>query len=105
MPIHAGENVNPHAPEDTVIVELSNKIELPIYPGRSESKPDAKYQPMDKSEVLAVRADAAQGAHLWDDPKVSIRFFMSDRLKAAIDAAGLKVKALDLYPARVFEEG
>lgn len=51
-----------------------------------------------------MRAAAAQGADLWHDPKMRNRFFMSDRLKQAIDAAGLKVKALDLYPARVFED-
>lgn len=94
LPNHFALNV--HAPKDTVIVELSEKVKLPIVSGHTKPEPNAKFVPVGQTEILAVRADAAQGADLWHDPKLLIRFFMSDRLKQAFDAAGLKVKALDL---------
>lgn len=102
LPNHYALNV--HEPRRTVIIELSDNIERPISPGRTEPAPNAKYVPQRWTEILPVRADSAQGPDLWHDPRILSRFFMSDRLKQAIDAADLKVKGLDLYPARVFEE-
>lgn len=114
VPICADENgtpsglpncfmMNVHAPKDTFIIEHSKWIGLPISPFRKEPSPGAKYRPQSSSEILAVKASAAQGADLWHDPEFHDRFFLSDRLKQAIDAANLKTTALDLYPARVFE--
>lgn len=102
LPNHYALNV--HEPRRTVIIELSDNIERPISPGRTEPAPNAKYVPQRWTEILPARADSAQGPDLWHDPRILSRFFMSDRLKQAIDAADLKVKGLDLYPARVFEE-
>ncbi len=114
VPIHADDRGTPsglpnhyvlHVVEpksDTVIVELSDKLEKPILPSRTEPEPGTRWAPKNSVETLAVRAEAVAGADLWHDPEVNYRFFLSDRLKQAIDAADLKVRALDLYRARVF---
>lgn len=95
--------LNVHAPKDTLLPELSEKYERPIRRDETEPRPGVKWRPENSSAVAAVRAESCEGADMWHDPNVRNVFFMSDRLKHAIDAAKLKTKALDLTPARVFE--
>ncbi len=115
VPIHADEDgtpsglpnhyvLNVHAPKETVIPELSENIKQIIPFGKTEPPPTMPWSPNYSRDVLAVRAEAVAGADLWHDPMLNYRFFLSDQLKQAIDAAGLKAKALDLHPARVFEQ-
>lgn len=101
LPNHFVLNVHHHRP--TLIVEKSLRIEQPTSHFRPVPPPDAPWEGIYSLEELAVDAGAIGEADLWHDPRISRRFFLSDRLKQAIDAAGLKVKAMDLYPALVFE--
>ncbi len=115
VPIYADESVTPsglpnhyvlnvNAPKDALIPELSENIKKPVLPGQKEPRPNAKWSTVRNLEVLAVNAaTACVGADLWHDPEMNDTFFMSDRLKKAIDAAGLKTSALSLKPARMFE--
>lgn len=103
MPNYFTLNVNPS--KDTLIVELSDAVKKPITPGHDKPAPGIRWKPTNTHDILAVKATAAGGADLWHDPDLQNRFFLSDRLKQAIVAAGLKTKALNLYPARVFARG
>ncbi len=81
------------AQKKTVIPELSEKVEQSLA-GRS-------WSPSGDKDILAVRADAAQGADLWIDPNFSSRFFLSDRLSSALKPAGIRVLKLPLRPCTV----
>ncbi|MGR3512437.1 MAG: imm11 family protein [Paracoccaceae bacterium] len=90
--------------KDALIPELSENIEKPIIraAGYTEPLPNAKWTAKHSKDVVALSADALNGTDLWRDPEYQSTFFFSDRLKQAIDAAGLKTKALSFAPTRVF---
>ena len=48
------------------------------------------------NDVLAVRAESAAGADLWQDRAILFRIFLSDRLKRAIKEAGIKVRRMPM---------
>ena len=48
------------------------------------------------NDVLAVRAESAAGADLWQDHAILFRIFFSDRLKGAIKDAGIKVRRMPM---------
>lgn len=57
---------------------------------------------VDLTDVLpAVRASAAEGADLWADERLTNTIFFSDRLKQAMDAAGVKSRELKPIEAKV----
>jgi hypothetical protein len=64
-------------------------------------RPHASWAGVDDRDALAVNAAAARGADLWHDPALRQRLFLSDRLKLAIDAAGLSSRAFRFQEARV----
>ncbi|WP_349295771.1 DUF1629 domain-containing protein (plasmid) [Thioclava sp. 'Guangxiensis'] len=101
LPNHFVMNV--YGTKDALIPELSENIERPILRRETEPRPDAKWEPINDLDVPAVSASAGEGADIWCDPNLGSTYFFSDRLKSAIDAADLKVKALKFSQARVFE--
>lgn len=54
-----------------------------------------------EEELLAVDASASEGVDLWIDPHMSRRIFLSDRLKSAIQAAGIRTRGMTLHRCRV----
>lgn len=84
----------------TLILEESKHIDQPIEPGQTKPKPDAFWRPRLKPDELAAKASAAVGVDIWADPILKRRLFVSDRLKQAIDAAGIRSKALTFVQAR-----
>lgn len=117
VPIHADETgapsglpnhyvLNIYGGKDALIPELSENIEKPIIraAGYTEPLPNAKWTAVHSTDIVALKAEALQGADLWRDPEYRSTFFFSDRLKQAIDAAGLKTKALSFAPTRIFEK-
>ena len=82
------------ANKKTVIPEKSENVK-PSLSGRTWSSRIAQ------EDILAVRADAAQGADLWIDPHYGGRIFLSDRLKSALKPAGIRVLKLPLRPCTV----
>ena len=102
LPNHYVMNV--HAPVETLIPELSTDIRQPHRDFEPPFEGHLMWAPNYRKDVLAVQAKAAEKFDLWHDPQLRDRFFLSDRLKTAIDAAGLQVKAMELVPARVFRE-
>lgn len=103
LPNHYVLNVT--ASKDALIPELSENIEKPIFYGQSEPSPNAKWGPTGgPMDVVAIKAGAEEGVELWRDPNFRSTFIVSDRLKQAIDASGLKTKALSFAPTRVFEK-
>jgi hypothetical protein len=67
----------------------------------TEPRPGAPWVADARRDRLAVRASAAEGVHLWGEPVLRERLFFSDRLKQAIDAAGITRKGLELTAAKV----
>ena len=55
------------------------------------------------NDVLAVRASSADGEDLWADPHFHDRLFLSDRLKTAIKAEGLRLVNVPMRPCIVVE--
>ena len=114
VPIYADENgtpsglpnhfvLNVHHPRSTLVQELSENIEQQIPYGETSPPPSAKWKPIYNRDIWAINSAAIDDADLWHDPMVGGRFFLSGRLKNALHGAGLKIKALDLKPARLFE--
>ncbi|WP_349295653.1 DUF1629 domain-containing protein (plasmid) [Thioclava sp. 'Guangxiensis'] len=101
LPNHFVMNV--YGTKDALIPELSENIEKPIYHGETEPRPNARWAPKYEHYVPAVSASSGEGADIWCDPNLTSTYFFSDRLKSAIDAADLKVKALKFSQARVFD--
>ena len=56
-----------------------------------------------KTDVVAVRASAAEGEDLWVDTHYSWRIFFSDRLRQAIKEAGIKGSNFVLRPCIVVD--
>ena len=113
VPIHADEHgtptdlpnyfmMNVHAPKDTLIIEKSKDVSKPKFPG-VKLNPNTKYRADYCRETVAAKASAAEGADLWHDPILRGRFFMSDRLKEAIEAANINIDIMEIYAAPVFE--
>jgi hypothetical protein len=82
------------ANKKTVIPELSANVK-PDLSGRTWGSRIAQ------EDILAVRADSAEGADLWIDPLFYGRIFLSDRLKSALKPAGIRVLKLPLRPCIV----
>lgn len=114
VPIHADADgtptdltnhyvLNVTASKDALIPEMSENIKKPIFYGQTEPHPNAIWGPTGGlHDAIALNARANEGAELWRDPNFSSTFFVSDRLKQAVDAAVLKTKALSFAPTRVF---
>ena len=82
------------ANKKTVIPEMSENVE--------QIGASSHWRPrVAQKDVIAVRADAAQGADLWIDPHYQGRIFLSDRLKSALKPAGLRVLRMPLRPCTV----
>ncbi len=118
VPIHADQNGSPtdlpnhfvfnvFGTKDALIPELSENIEKPIHIGlgETEPRPGAKWRPTNDLDVVALDASAIEGCDVWTDPEYTRTIFFSDRLKKAIDTAGLKTHALGFKPVRVFNRG
>ena len=82
------------ANKKTVIPELSENVKEAL-------AVKGYWSPSGENDVLAVRADAAQGADLWIDPHFDSRLFLSDRLKSALKPAGIRVKKMPMRPCTV----
>ncbi|WP_298495757.1 DUF1629 domain-containing protein [uncultured Maritimibacter sp.] len=101
LPNHFVMNV--YGTKNALIPELSENIERPIVDGETAPRPNVRWAPKYELYVPAVSASSGEGADIWRDPNLMSTYFFSDRLKSAIDAADLKVKALSFAQARVFE--
>ena len=83
------------ANKKTVIPEMSENVER-VAPG--SMKWSARVA---QADVLAVRAEAAQGADLWIDTNYQGRIFLSDPLKSALKPAGIRVRQMPMRPCTV----
>ncbi|HSF95054.1 MAG TPA: DUF1629 domain-containing protein [Thermohalobaculum sp.] len=83
------------------VPEESENVRRYIVPGETEPRPGAPWKSVYSRDRPAVRASAAEGVDLWGEPVLRQRLFFSDRLKQAIDAAGITRKGLDLTAAKV----
>ncbi len=115
VPIHADADGTPTdlpnhyvlhvtASKDALIPELSGNIRKPSIYGQTEPPPNATWGPSGSRDVVALNSSAAEGGEIWRIPNYKSTFFVSDRIKQAVDAAGLKTKALSFAPTRVFEK-
>jgi hypothetical protein len=83
------------ANKKTVIPEMSVGVKPDLGAGLTWSSR------MAQEDVLAVRADTAQGADLWIDPCFYGRIFLTDRLKSALKPAGIRVLKMPMRPCTV----
>lgn len=83
------------ANKKTVIPEMSEGVKPDLGAGLTWSSR------MAQEDVLAVRADTAQGADLWIDPCFYGRIFLTDRLKSALKPAGIRVLKMPMRPCTV----
>jgi hypothetical protein len=87
------------AKKTTLIPEKSENIE----PSGPESPKWArKYGAM--SDILAVRAESADGEDLWVDPNFRRRLFLTDRLVSAITSAKIKIRNPAFSECRVIAD-
>ncbi|MEO0621418.1 MAG: DUF1629 domain-containing protein [Pseudomonadota bacterium] len=86
---------------DCFVPEASDHVRQFVQHGATDPEPGAIWVTDARTDVLAVRSSAAEGADLWADPNLYERIFFSDRLKQAIDAAKVSKNGLDLVEARV----
>lgn len=84
----------------TLIPEKSKDIKQYIQYGHTEPEPGTPWDP-GRQDDLAVMASAAQGVDMWCDPILRERVFFTDRIRDAIEAAGLSAKDFTLREARV----
>lgn len=89
----------------TLISEQSKNIRRGVRPGETEPPPSARWKDTYEPDDLAVLASSAAGVDLWADTILQRRLFFSDRLKQAIDAAGLVSDGLDFMTTRVMTDG
>lgn len=82
------------ANKKTVIPEMSENVEQIGMSGHWRSR-------IAQEDVLAVRADSAEGADLWIDPLFYGRIFLTDRLKSALKPAGIRVLRMPMRPCTV----
>ena len=83
------------------VPEESENVKRFVQWGEAEPRPGAPWVSVYSRDLPAVRASAAEGVDLWGDPVLDERLFFSDRLKQAIDAAGITRKGLELTEAKV----
>ena len=97
--------LNVYGSKEALIPELSENIEKPVITliGDTEPRPNAKWRPKGNLDVVALSDGVLEGADIWRDPNYKSTLFFRDRPKQAIDASGLKTKALQFASARVFE--
>ncbi|MEL6218994.1 MAG: DUF1629 domain-containing protein [Pseudomonadota bacterium] len=86
---------------DCFVPEASENVRQFVQHGATNPEPGAIWVTDARTDVLAVRSSAVQGADLWADPNLYQRIFFSDRLKQAIDAAKVSKNGLDLVEAGV----
>jgi hypothetical protein len=85
---------------DTFVPDRSTNVQEMRHRGFPDGRPLGKWQPFgDGPDLLAVNQAAAAGVDLWADPKLTKRLFLTDRLKRAIEAAGVKSRALNFQEA------
>lgn len=96
--------LNVYGSKDALLPELSENIAKPVKDsfGPPEPIPNANWRPNNNLDLIALQSTAGDGVDLWRDPSLDGRLFFSDRLKRAIDAAGLRTMALSFAPTRVF---
>lgn len=82
-----------------LVAERSENIRKFTYYGEEGPRPGAPWTATFQPDRLAVSAQAARGADLWADPAIMNRIFFSDRLKRAMDEAGLAARALQMVQA------
>ena len=82
------------ANKKTVIPEMSENVEQIGKSGHWRSR-------IAQEDILAVRADAGQGADLWIDASFRGRIFLSDCLKSALKPAGIRVLKMPMRPCIV----
>lgn len=87
--------------KSTLIPEASKDVEQALKPGQVEGYPDGLWRDSNLYDQLAVHAAAADGVDLWADPILQRRLFFSDRLKRAIEEAGIRSRALTFVAAGV----
>lgn len=94
--LHVTEKKSAFVPEASEYVK-------PIGPyAVTPQHPDALWKRDIRGEdVPALRATAANGADMWGDTKYKRCIFFSDRLKCALDDAGIKTRGLKFFPATV----
>lgn len=83
------------------VPEQSENVEQAVAWDATEPEPDAPWKGNVRTDMIAVRASAAEGVNLWADPILRNRIFFSDRLKRAIDDAGVTKKGLEPIAAKV----
>jgi hypothetical protein len=86
------------------VPEESENVKRFVQWGETEPRPGAPWVSVYSRDLPAVRATAAQGVDLWGEPVLDERLFFSDRLKQAIDAAGITRKGLELTEAKVLAQ-
>lgn len=89
--------------KQTFIPEDSENLKQGVRSTEFEPRPDAPWRPTDMPDKLVVKASAAEGADIWHDPNLQERVFFSDRLRRAIEAAGLNARDFKLVEARVVD--
>lgn len=101
VPIYADAEKNPSGLEPHFLLHVTEGKPDTFAPEASENvkqfqrhdekvpRPDAAWRGLYNEDVLAVRSGSDEGADLWHDPKLRGRLFASDRLKTAIEAAGI----------------
>jgi hypothetical protein len=86
------------------VPEESENVKRFVQWGETEPRPGAPWVSVYSRDLPAVRATAAQGVDLWGEPVLDERLFFSDRLKQAIDAAGITRKGLELTEAKALAQ-
>lgn len=84
---------------DTFVPSASKNVREMRHRGFPDGKPLRVWQSFGAPDELAVNARSALGLILWADPNLISRFFLTDRLKSAIEEAGVKSRALDFQKA------
>lgn len=113
VPIYADEGRTPTDIAPHYLLHVTERKPGTFSPEHSEGV-DRLRSPIDKSvipngywlgkydrDTLAVHARSAAGVDLWRDPMIAKRLFLSNRLKRAIEAAGLKSRALKMHKAKM----
>jgi hypothetical protein len=88
----------------TFVPEQSENVKQFMNALEKTPRPDAPWEGIYRNDILAARADAAEGVDLWHDPNLLSRLFLSNRLAQAIRAAGLKSRALKLHEAKIVSD-
>lgn len=84
---------------DTFVPEASTDVRQGYKYGTTEIDPNSRWGPTTSRDQLAVRSSSSNGVDLWADPQLMARLFLTDRLKRAIKAAGVKSRALNFQKA------